>query len=67
MQGVQTAVGETHLPHKYNGIADCVRKIVHDEGLRALYRGITPNFLKAIPAVSINYLFYEQIKLLLNC
>ncbi|XP_034659639.1 putative calcium-binding mitochondrial carrier F55A11.4 isoform X3 [Drosophila subobscura] len=35
------------------------RKIVKQEGLTGLYRGITPNFLKVLPAVSISYVVYE--------
>ncbi|XP_017842410.1 calcium-binding mitochondrial carrier protein SCaMC-3 isoform X1 [Drosophila busckii] len=35
------------------------RKIVRQEGLTGLYRGITPNFLKVLPAVSISYVVYE--------
>ncbi|XP_045531265.1 calcium-binding mitochondrial carrier protein SCaMC-2 isoform X3 [Pieris brassicae] len=35
------------------------RDIVQREGFRGLYRGITPNFIKVIPAVSISYVVYE--------
>ncbi|XP_023949174.1 calcium-binding mitochondrial carrier protein SCaMC-2 isoform X2 [Bicyclus anynana] len=35
------------------------REIVQREGIRGLYRGITPNFIKVIPAVSISYVVYE--------
>ncbi|KPJ09121.1 Calcium-binding mitochondrial carrier protein SCaMC-2 [Papilio machaon] len=35
------------------------RDIVQREGLVGLYRGITPNFIKVIPAVSISYVVYE--------
>ncbi|XP_034480379.1 calcium-binding mitochondrial carrier protein SCaMC-3 isoform X2 [Drosophila innubila] len=35
------------------------RKIVRQEGFTGLYRGITPNFLKVLPAVSISYVVYE--------
>uniref|UniRef100_A0A2A4JEN3 Calcium-binding mitochondrial carrier protein SCaMC-2 n=1 Tax=Heliothis virescens TaxID=7102 RepID=A0A2A4JEN3_HELVI len=35
------------------------RDIVKREGVRGLYRGITPNFIKVIPAVSISYVVYE--------
>ncbi|XP_049884731.1 calcium-binding mitochondrial carrier protein SCaMC-3 isoform X3 [Pectinophora gossypiella] len=35
------------------------REIVQREGLCGLYRGITPNFIKVIPAVSISYVVYE--------
>lgn len=35
------------------------REIVQREGVTGLYRGITPNFIKVIPAVSISYVVYE--------
>ena len=43
-----------------------LRTISQEEGLRGLYRGILPNFLKVIPAVSIGYVVYEQIKTMLG-
>lgn len=36
------------------------RAIIEREGIRGLYRGITPNFLKVAPAVSISYVVYEH-------
>ncbi|XP_061605257.1 mitochondrial adenyl nucleotide antiporter SLC25A23-like isoform X2 [Phyllopteryx taeniolatus] len=36
--------------------------ILSNEGVSGLYRGITPNFLKVIPAVSISYVVYEHMK-----
>nr|XP_033476002.1 calcium-binding mitochondrial carrier protein SCaMC-2-A [Epinephelus lanceolatus] len=38
------------------------RQIVQSEGPMGLYRGLAPNFLKVIPAVSISYVVYEQLK-----
>ena len=35
------------------------RRIIQQEGLAGLYRGITPNFIKVLPAVSISYVVYE--------
>lgn len=37
------------------------KKIIEKEGLPGLYRGITPNFVKVLPAVSISYLVYELV------
>ena len=48
------------------GMVDTLKTIFKDEGLRGLYRGLLPNFLKVIPAVSIGYVVYEQLKLVLN-
>ena len=48
------------------GMVETLRTIVRDEGPRGLYRGLLPNFLKVIPAVSIGYVVYEQLKHLLR-
>lgn len=39
-----------------------LRSIVRHEGVRGLYRGLAPNFLKVIPAVSISYAVYEEAR-----
>lgn len=38
------------------------RRILSKEGLPGLYRGITPNFMKVLPAVGISYVVYENMK-----
>ncbi|KFM73996.1 Calcium-binding mitochondrial carrier protein SCaMC-2-A, partial [Stegodyphus mimosarum] len=35
------------------------KTIIQREGVAGLYRGITPNFMKVAPAVSISYVVYE--------
>lgn len=35
------------------------KRILQTEGPLGLYRGITPNFIKVLPAVSISYVVYE--------
>ncbi|XP_069623400.1 mitochondrial adenyl nucleotide antiporter SLC25A23-like isoform X1 [Ranitomeya imitator] len=42
------------------------RYIVAREGVLGLYRGIAPNFMKVIPAVSISYVVYENMKRVLG-
>ncbi|KAM4675015.1 mitochondrial adenyl nucleotide antiporter SLC25A23-like [Discoglossus pictus] len=42
------------------------RHIVAREGILGLYRGIAPNFMKVIPAVSISYVVYENMKRVLG-
>ncbi|CAI9581615.1 unnamed protein product, partial [Staurois parvus] len=42
------------------------RYIVAREGFLGLYRGIAPNFMKVIPAVSISYVVYENMKRVLG-
>ncbi|XP_051896248.1 calcium-binding mitochondrial carrier protein SCaMC-3-like [Pristis pectinata] len=40
--------------------------IMREEGLRGLYRGFTPNCMKVVPAVSISFVVYEQMRNLLG-
>lgn len=42
------------------------RAIIEKEGVTGLYRGITPNFIKVIPAVSISYVVYEYTSRILG-
>ena len=54
---VQGTIGR---PIRYKGIFDCVKQTISEHGIRGLYKGIGPNFLKAMPAISISYLVYEK-------
>lgn len=44
---------------KENTMVGVFRRIIATEGVGGLYRGITPNFIKVLPAVSISYVVYE--------
>merc|ERR1712137_1072536 len=54
------AQGIPGTPDKYSGMTDCFRKVYRERGIRGFYRGIAPNFMKAIPAISISYVVYEK-------
>eukprot|EP01087_Luapelamoeba_hula_P001649 TRINITY_DN1136_c0_g1_i1.p1 TRINITY_DN1136_c0_g1~~TRINITY_DN1136_c0_g1_i1.p1 ORF type:complete len:609 (+),score=117.79 TRINITY_DN1136_c0_g1_i1:131-1957(+) len=54
--------GMSGRPVLYGGMVDCFRKTVSSDGFLGLYKGIGPNFLKAIPAISISYVVYEQAR-----
>ncbi|EYE96640.1 calcium-binding mitochondrial carrier protein [Aspergillus ruber CBS 135680] len=56
------AQGTILHPVTYDSIGDVARKTIQTEGLRGLYKGITPNLLKVVPAVSISYVVYENSK-----
>ncbi len=47
------AQGTAIHPATYSGIWDVTRTTVRREGLRGLFKGLTPNLLKVVPAVSI--------------
>ncbi|XP_049427293.1 calcium-binding mitochondrial carrier protein SCaMC-3 isoform X3 [Epinephelus fuscoguttatus] len=42
------------------------QNIVTQEGVAGLYRGISPNLLKVIPAVSVSYVVYEYMRICLG-
>lgn len=42
------------------------KHILKTEGAFGLYRGLAPNFMKVIPAVSISYVVYENLKMTLG-
>lgn len=45
--------GTTQHPRTYTGIMDVTRQTIQGEGVRGLFKGLTPNLLKVVPAVSI--------------
>lgn len=54
--------GTKEHPRTYTGIVDVTRQTVRGEGVRGLFKGITPNLIKVVPAVSITYVVYEGSK-----
>ncbi|GLD49583.1 calcium-binding mitochondrial carrier protein SCaMC-1 isoform X1 [Lates japonicus] len=57
MQAQASIEGSEQLPMNL-----IVKKILQKEGFFGLYRGILPNFMKVIPAVSISYVVYEYMR-----
>ena len=51
---------------QYNGIIDCIRKIVKSEGIPGLYRGLTVNYLKTFPTFAIQFYVLDEMKKLLK-
>lgn len=50
--------GTASHPRTYTGIVDVTRQTIKGEGVRGLFKGLTPNLLKAVPAVSIVRAFF---------
>lgn len=50
------------VPVYKTGLLGTFKLIVHNEGVRGLYRGILPEYCKVIPSVSIVFMTYEFIK-----
>ncbi|KAF2401466.1 calcium dependent mitochondrial carrier protein [Trichodelitschia bisporula] len=54
--------GTAHHPRTYTGIRDVFQQTLKGEGIRGLFKGLTPNLLKVVPAVSITWVVYEKSK-----
>ncbi|XP_063066450.1 calcium-binding mitochondrial carrier protein SCaMC-2-B isoform X2 [Engraulis encrasicolus] len=61
MQAQATLEGSQQM-----SMSSLFRQIVQTEGPIGLYRGLAPNFMKVIPAVSISYVVYENLKVTLG-
>lgn len=51
---------------KQRSMVQMFQDIVAKEGPFGLYRGLAPNFMKVIPAVSISYVVYERMRMALG-
>lgn len=47
------------MGYKYKSLADAVRVIVAQEGVKGLYKGIVPNLLKVAPSMASSWLSFE--------
>ena len=59
MLKTRLALGKTG---QYNGIVDCFKQILRQEGPLALYRGLTPSLVGIIPYAGIDLSVYEVLK-----
>jgi solute carrier family 25 (mitochondrial adenine nucleotide translocator), member 4/5/6/31 len=50
------------LDQKYNGIADCFRRTVANEGALSLWRGNTANVIRYFPTQALNFAFRDYFK-----
>lgn len=55
-------MGEGSLGFGYNSVWDALRKIVAQEGIRGLYKGLSANLLKVAPSMASSWLSYEFTK-----
>ncbi|KAG9450475.1 hypothetical protein H6P81_010440 [Aristolochia fimbriata] len=55
-----------HAEIRYLGVADCIKKIFQQEGIRGFYRGCAINLCRTTPAAVITFTSYEMINRFLN-
>ncbi|XP_031558528.1 calcium-binding mitochondrial carrier protein SCaMC-2-like [Actinia tenebrosa] len=46
-----------------DNMVSLLTRIFREDGVRGLYRGLAPNFMKVAPAVSISYVVYENLRM----
>lgn len=47
---------------KYNGFADCVKKLYADGGIRSVYKGTIATALRDMPASGVYFMTYDMLK-----
>lgn len=57
---VRTRLQAQDGKNERSSMVGLIKGIIRAEGFSGLYRGITPNFMKVAPAVSISYVVYEH-------
>ncbi|OQO29248.1 hypothetical protein B0A51_05462 [Rachicladosporium sp. CCFEE 5018] len=50
------------MGYQYTSIFDAVRRIMAQEGLKGLYKGISPNLLKVAPSMAASWLSFEMTR-----
>ena len=54
------------LDKKYNGIADCFKRVVAEEGFNSLWKGNLANVLRYFPTQALNFAFKDYYKTLFS-
>lgn len=57
--------GANGRAHAYNGMVDCIVKMVRHKGVRSLFSGLMANYLKAVPASTCTFMVFEKMQQIL--
>lgn len=61
IQGFESARQGFGATRQYSGMISCLLQISSEEGVRGLYKGLSPGLLKAGFVAGVNFSIYEQI------
>jgi solute carrier family 25 (adenine nucleotide translocator) protein 4/5/6/31 len=62
VQNQDEMIKSGRLDRRYNGVIDCFRRVIAEEGVLPLWRGNLANCLRYFPTQALNFAFKEQIK-----
>ena len=60
VQGFEKAWSLHGETRRYNGLIHCLTSVLKEEGVRGLYRGLSPSLLKAVVTTAVSFWGYEQ-------
>lgn len=66
IQNMDEMVKNGTLDKKYNGIADCFRRVIAEEGFNSLWKGNLANVLRYFPTQALNFAFKDYYKKLFS-
>lgn len=67
IQGFEDARKRFGAVRTYDGMFNCFRKMIVEEKLFGIYKGLSPSLLKAFFATSFHFAFYDEtLKLLMQ-
>jgi len=62
IQNQDEMIKQGRLDKPYNGVVDCTKRVLADEGVAPLWRGNMANVLRYFPTQALNFAFKEQFK-----
>jgi solute carrier family 25 (adenine nucleotide translocator) protein 4/5/6/31 len=62
IQNQDEMIKQGRLDRKYQGIGDCFKRTIADEGFVALWRGNTANVIRYFPTQALNFAFRDKFK-----
>lgn len=66
VQNQDEMIKQGRLDRKYEGLGDCVKRTVADDGIIALWRGNWANVLRYFPTQALNFAFKDTFKKMFN-
>jgi solute carrier family 25 (adenine nucleotide translocator) protein 4/5/6/31 len=66
VQNQDEMIKQGRLDKKYDGVADCFKRVVASEGPLALWRGNVSNVIRYFPTQALNFAFKDTFKKMFN-